>query len=430
MKIKFNYSFFLIGLIFSLLLTCNIKVFAAPAAPNGLIQKYESANWVKIEWNNVSNAKAYYVEYSLDKQNWIMEDSIPEQVYGNKTEYEIEKLQEATTYYVRVRALEGAFPTNYDSKNTQAQGGLSAASNILEIVTAPRKIVNLVQSAAAGNSVTIKWDAVKGATHYRVFEEIREESVCTCCGYSYHLLAVVQTPSAVIENRTLSEKATFIVCPIKKASHGYEAGNEQTSLTVYSVPQKVGKLFVDWSDVNADSIAKYRYCVGWNDIKASSYEVEYYSANDKKVYVDMVEEFSCSEITLPAEVRNKAFKFRVRACQKISNGDSIYGEWSDFKTVIPYGQITKGKALGKGRARLTWKKIENASHYYVYIANKSNGKYKKIATTKKNSYIFKNLKTKKNYYVFITAKVKVGKKNYRTNLGQMCHDYYGFRLKK
>lgn len=72
--------------------------------------------------------------------------------------------------------------------------------------------------------------------------------------------------------------------------------------------------------------------------------------------------------------------------------------------------ITSVKA-GKKKATLRWKKSSNATGYYVYRSTSAKGKYRKIATVTKTSYVDKkNLKSKKTYYYKIVAYKKSGSK--------------------
>ena len=59
--------------------------------------------------------------------------------------------------------------------------------------------------------------------------------------------------------------------------------------------------------------------------------------------------------------------------------------------------------IKKKTAKITWKKSKNAKGYVVYRATKKNGKYKKIATVKKNVYKNKKLKKGKTYFYKVKA---------------------------
>ena len=73
------------------------------------------------------------------------------------------------------------------------------------------------------------------------------------------------------------------------------------------------------------------------------------------------------------------------------------------------------KKSSKNQAKLTWKKVSNATGYEVYQSMKKNSGYKKVKTITKNktvTYKAGKLKKKKNYYFKIRTYRKVGKVTY------------------
>ncbi len=60
---------------------------------------------------------------------------------------------------------------------------------------------------------------------------------------------------------------------------------------------------------------------------------------------------------------------------------------------------TKLKAIGKKKkVKLTYKKANGASKYYIYKSTKKSSKYKLVTTTNKTTYTIKKLKKHKKYY--------------------------------
>ena len=75
-------------------------------------------------------------------------------------------------------------------------------------------------------------------------------------------------------------------------------------------------------------------------------------------------------------------------------------------------KITKKKG-GKKKVTLGWKKVTGAKKYQVYRATKKNGKFKKVATVSKTSYVNKKLKKNKKYFYKVRAYAKVDGKEYK-----------------
>lgn len=73
----------------------------------------------------------------------------------------------------------------------------------------------------------------------------------------------------------------------------------------------------------------------------------------------------------------------------------------------------KSAKAGKKKATLKWKKAAGAKKYQVYRANKKNGKFKKVVTVKKTSFVNKKLKKGKTYFYKVRAIAKADGKTYK-----------------
>jgi uncharacterized protein YjdB len=74
----------------------------------------------------------------------------------------------------------------------------------------------------------------------------------------------------------------------------------------------------------------------------------------------------------------------------------------------------KVKKAGNGKIKLTWKKVSQASGYYIYRKTPGS-KWKRIASTSKTYYYNKNLKKGKKYSYTVAAYKKIGKKRLSGN---------------
>ncbi|MCI8992666.1 MAG: hypothetical protein HFG80_08125 [Eubacterium sp.] len=87
----------------------------------------------------------------------------------------------------------------------------------------------------------------------------------------------------------------------------------------------------------------------------------------------------------------------------------LYVACSTPKKVRAYVQNTKsGKNISSAKRKVTvqWRKTYGASSYVVYRSSKPNGKYRKIAKVRGNSYTDANVKRNRYYYYKVTAKAK------------------------
>ncbi len=63
----------------------------------------------------------------------------------------------------------------------------------------------------------------------------------------------------------------------------------------------------------------------------------------------------------------------------------------------------KATQSGKNKVKVKWSKVEGAKKYTIYRATSKNGKYKKVATSKTNSYKDTKLKKGQKYYYKVVA---------------------------
>ena len=108
---------------------------------------------VSLKWSKVNGADGYQVYvYNESAAKWN------KLVSTAKTFYEAENLASAKVYKFRVRA--------YDKK---ASGTVFSDFVTITVATEPDEVENVKVSAKTNSSLTFKWNAVKGATMYRVY---------------------------------------------------------------------------------------------------------------------------------------------------------------------------------------------------------------------------------------------------------------------
>ena len=109
-----------------------------------------------------------------------------------------------------------------------------------------------------------------------------------------------------------------------------------------------------------------------------------------------------------------SYSYKIRS-YIIRGGKKYYSAFTDLvvaETKISAPQISVSAKKSK-QANITWKKVTGATGYDIYRSTKEKGGYKKIATTKKRSYIDKKLTRNKKYYYKVKAyKTVKGKKIY------------------
>ena len=108
---------------------------------------------VNLKWSKVGGADGYQVYvYNDSTSKWKKLGTTA------KTYYKAENLASAKAYKFRVRA--------YDKRTSGTE--YSAYTNII-VATEPDEVENIKVSAKTKNSLTFKWNAVKGATMYQFY---------------------------------------------------------------------------------------------------------------------------------------------------------------------------------------------------------------------------------------------------------------------
>lgn len=109
--------------------------------------------------------------------------------------------------------------------------------------------------------------------------------------------------------------------------------------------------------------------------------------------------------TLKVNLKKGTYYIRVASKSMVPVGQ-------EYSLKVNYAKAPKAVKIksvkpGKKRATISWSKSKDATGYYIYRSTKKNGKYKKIATIKKNKTVKyvdkKSLKSKKTYYYKVVA---------------------------
>lgn len=143
----------------------------------------------------------------------------------------------------------------------------------------------------------------------------------------------------------------------------------------------------------------------------TSEQKELISADTLKVLTDAEKKI----VSLKAEkkTQDEAKKKAEEAAKKKVQQEALKKKYTPSKT-----SIKSIKKLKKNQAKLTWKKVKNATGYEVYQSMKKNSGYKKVKTitqNKKVTYKAGKLKKKKTYYFKIRTYRKAGGTTYYGN---------------
>ncbi len=134
----------------------------APTAPTGLKAVANGANAINVSWNETVNATEYTLEYALASTGpWTTAYT------GADTACSVSDLDSSTTYYFRVKAGN----TTGVSGNSGTVNTKTAADSSTPLV-APTMPSGLTASASGTSQINVSWNAVSGATSYKLEAQV------------------------------------------------------------------------------------------------------------------------------------------------------------------------------------------------------------------------------------------------------------------
>jgi len=345
--------------------TFHYAVFAeVPAAPTVKIGNSASSGKPMLTWNAVEGATSYRIYRSTSKGSGYS-------LLGTTTatSYTNTGAKAGTTYYYRVKACNDA--------------GLSPYSNIVSgqvKSVAPKlsaPVVKIGHSATSGKPM-LTWNAVSGATSYKVYRATSQKG-------TYSLLGTV---TATSYTNTGAKAGTTYWYKVKAVNSAGESAysnvvSGKTTVTTLTMGHSAtsGKPMLTWKAVSG----------------AASYRV--YRATTKNGAYSVINTTKALTYTNTGAALGTTYYYKVEALN--ASGKSM-----GFSAVVE-GKVAPVLAVGyssvSGKPQLTWKAVPGATEYQVYRATQQNSGYTKINTTTATSYVNTGAKAGTTYYYRIVA---------------------------
>lgn len=356
----------------------------------GLKQTKASSESVYLQWDAYlgANSVCYAMWIGNSAADVQAGNAKKESAYG--TSDSISGLTEGGTYYVRVDA--------YSDYN---RSQLLASSAIIQVATTLPEVTGLAQSGATANTISMKWNAVAGATGYQIYRYN---------GYGdYTAITSVAATSGTVSGLTASSEVRYFVVGQKTTSAGFTVTSDYYS-TVYmrTTPAKVSKVAMT-SYYDSINVAYY----GWTDVNnVDGYQFQLLNSKGKSLYTSYE---SSSSVRISPYFKGVFTKARVRGYITVGN-TKLFGPWSGYNYNASSKSIKMKRTKNGKKITVSWKKITGAAGYRVYVSTKSTGGWKKVKSlsSKKKSctitkYGKKKLSKKKTYYIKVQYLTKEGK---------------------
>ncbi len=334
---------------------------------------------VKLQWTKVSKATGYRVYQKIDgKWKKIASQS--------QITYTAEKLTASTTYEFGIKSYR-----KYNGKT------YFSSLKSVTIKTKAMPEAKAPTGTATKNSITLKWEAVPGATGYRVYQ------------YKNKKWTKIKSTTATKYTVKSLKSATsykFKIKPYAKTDSGTVWGDSTVSVTVKTIDPKQTKITsasagtttvtLKWSKVSGAT--GYRVSVlengSWKKIKSTSalsYKVTKLSSNSEYTFMVRAYNKTKGKVTWYTESES------VRVVTKAKDGDLKAYRIEKYKTIFEKDELlvvmsTEDPDMGNLPIEIATKKgslsmkatIEGMDIRVVY--NTSNGKTYMIIDSI-NSYI-------------------------------------------
>ena len=342
----------------------KVVVTPKPAAPVVKIGNSSTSGKPMLTWNAVSGATSYKV-YRATSQNgtYSLLGTVTTTSYTNTG------AKEGTTYYYKVKAVNGADESAY-SNIVSGQAKVQAQKP-----SAP--VVKIGNSASSGKP-QLTWNAVSGATSYKVYRATSQNGTYSLLGT---VTATSYTNTGAKAGTTYWYKVKAVNSAGESAYSNIVSGRATVTTLTMGHSATSGKPQLTWKAVSG----------------AASYRV--YRATTKNGAYTVINTTKALTYTNVGAALGTTYYYKVEAL-------NAAGKSLGFSAVVE-GKVAPVLAVGyssvSGKPQLTWKAVPGATEYQVYRSTQQNSGYKKINTTTSTSYVNTGAKAGTTYCYRIVA---------------------------
>ena len=357
---------------------------AAPTAPVVRISNSAASGKPMLTWNAVEGATSYRIYRSTSKGSGYS-------LLGTTTatSYTNTGAKAGTTYYYRVKAVNDA--------------GLSPYSNIVSgqvksVTPKPAAPVVKIGHSAASGKPMLTWNAVSGATSYKVYRATSQNGAYSLLG---SVTVTSYTNTGAKDGVTYYYKVTAVNDSGESAYSNIVSGQNKAVTPKPSAPVvKIGH-----------SASSGKPMLTWNAVSgATSYKV--YRATSQNGTYSLLGTVTATSYTNTGAKAGTTYYYKVKAVS--SAGESAYSNIVSGKskavTPKPSAPVVKiDHSATSGKPMLTWNAVDGAASYRVYRATAKNGAYSVINTTKALTYTNTGAALGTTYYYKVEALNAAGK---------------------
>ena len=245
---------------------------------------------------------------------------------------------------------------------------------------APAKVENLKAADTDYKTITLTWDASKNATSYDVYRKGYAEDD------TFKLVGNVTTTTYKSTGVMTGKEYTFYVVAKNEDVEAEASKQVKKATTLHGTVR-----------LAIEQVSTSKFLLSWNKIDGATRYIVYRKRNDdkmKKVLTLGSKDLSYTT----AEMPHGDYQFILKAGRYDSKDRVMTGSSNTVKGSVEKAAPTVTVTAKTKSALVSWKKMEGVTHYQVYRATSSGGKYTRLTTTKDLSYTAKSLTSGKKYY--------------------------------
>ena len=337
-------------------------------APQVVADNSASSGNIRLKWNVVKDAAKYEVYRAVSKTG----------------QYKLMKTTTDTSYININSSIQPGDRFYYYVVAVASDGRISAPSNIVNRTRDLPQPAVTISNVKSSGKVRLTWTKDTRAVEYKVYRATSKKG-------EYKLMKTTTGTSYTNVNATAGQTYYYKVMAIHSKSAANSAYSEVKSGTCDLAQPKVtlsnvassGKIKVSWEKVSG----------------AKEYKV--YRATSKDGEYKLMKTTTDTSYTNTSVDAGKTYYYQVVAVHSKSAANSAYSEVKS-RTCDLARPVASVKCNNSGKPVVSWKKIEGAQKYTVYIYN-SSGKLVKTTSTTGTKLTHSAATKGKTYYYRVEA---------------------------
>ena len=345
-----------------------VSVSDRPEMPKNVKVSSATTKSYKLSWTGVECDAYEIYARPLSQSKYTLYKTTAE------TSVTVSGLEAASATYYKIRAV----------RNTESGKLRSFATSAVMAITKPATPTGLAVKPGSNRAV-VSWNAVKGATAYRVYYKKSGDAL---------KYVTAEGTKAEIKGLDGSVKYYFAVSAVVSKADVTAVGSKCKTASAVTKPSVPTGLTI--KAIGADFVK-----IGWNKDKTlDRYKVYLLDSDGKTVSSKVLTE---NTVKLTSLKKGASYKIIVRG-YKLVDGKYISSENSQALSVKPVDakiKNLKAASVTASSAVISWDKVSSAAYYQVYL--RKNGKNELISTVNGNQYTVENLGDCTSNYVTVRA---------------------------